>query len=84
MSRLQRLLIGLFCAAVALWLVAPTLVIVPISFVPVGLAVWLWHWRVLSSEANAYGESEQGATVRRVYYYLMAAVGLALMASVGR
>ena len=22
--------------------------IVPISFVPVGLAVWLWHWRVLT------------------------------------
>lgn len=32
MSRFQRILIGLFCAAVALWLVAPTLVIVPISF----------------------------------------------------
>ncbi len=53
--------------------------IVPISFVPVGLGVWLWHWRVLSREADAYGESEQGATVRRIYYYLMAAVGLALM-----
>lgn len=32
MSRFQRTLIGLFCAAVALWLVAPTLIIVPISF----------------------------------------------------
>lgn len=32
MNRLQRILTGLFCAAVALWLVAPTLVIVPISF----------------------------------------------------
>ncbi len=53
--------------------------IVPISFVPVGLAVWLWHWRVLSREADAFGESEQGATVRRIYYYLMAAVGLALL-----
>ena len=53
--------------------------IVPISFVPVGLAVWLWHWRVLSREASAFGESEQGATVRRIYYYLMAAVGLALL-----
>ena len=53
--------------------------IVPISFVPVGLGVWLWHWRVLSREANAFGESEQGATVRRIYFYLMAAVGLALL-----
>ncbi|MFZ1339573.1 MAG: ABC transporter permease [Paracoccaceae bacterium] len=32
MNRLQRTLISLFCACVALWLVAPTLVIVPISF----------------------------------------------------
>lgn len=32
MSRLQRVLIWIFCAGVALWLVAPTLVIVPISF----------------------------------------------------
>jgi hypothetical protein len=52
--------------------------ITPISFVPIGLAIWLWHWRVLSDEANAYGESHQGATVRRIYYYLMAAIGLAL------
>ncbi|MDX5349187.1 MAG: ABC transporter permease [Paracoccaceae bacterium] len=32
MTRLQRVSIWLFCACVALWLVAPTLVIVPISF----------------------------------------------------
>jgi hypothetical protein len=53
--------------------------IVPISFVPVGLTIWLWHWRVLQQEANAFGESNQGATVRRIYYYLVAATGLALM-----
>lgn len=53
--------------------------IMPISFVPVGLAIWMWHWRVLRQEANAYGESAQGATVRRIYFYLMAAVGLALL-----
>jgi hypothetical protein len=54
-------------------------VIVPVSFVPVGLTIWLWHWRVLQQEANAFGESKQGATVRRIYYYLVAATGLALM-----
>jgi hypothetical protein len=43
------------------------------------LAIWLWHWRVLRGEAGAFGESRQGATVRRVYYYLMAATGLALL-----
>lgn len=53
--------------------------IVPLSFVPVGLVIWLWHWRVLAQEAGAYGESDQGATVRRIYYYLMAATGLALL-----
>jgi hypothetical protein len=54
-------------------------VIVPISFVPVGLVIWSWHWRVIRQEAHAYGESDQGATVRRIYYYLMAATGLALL-----
>ncbi len=54
-------------------------VIVPISFVPVGLVIWLWHWRILRQEAAAYGESDQGATVRRIYFYLMAATGLALL-----
>lgn len=53
--------------------------IVPISFVPVGLAIWLWHWNVLRSEADAFGESHQGATVRRIYTYLMAATGLGLL-----
>jgi hypothetical protein len=53
--------------------------IVPASFVPVGLIVWLWHWGVLRREADAYGESREGATVRRIYYYLMAATGLALL-----
>lgn len=53
--------------------------ITPLSFAPVGLAIWLWHWNVLRSEADAYGESHQGATVRRVYYYLMAATGLGLL-----
>ena len=53
--------------------------VTPASFVPVGLVVWLWHWGVLRREANAYGESREGATVRRIYYYLMAATGLALL-----
>ena len=53
-------------------------VIDPLSFVPVGLIVWLWYWRQLGREADAYGESPQGAAVRRLYYYLVAAAGLAL------
>jgi hypothetical protein len=54
-------------------------VITPISFVPVGLVIWLWHWSVLRKEAAAFGESQEGASVRRIYYYLMAATGLALL-----
>jgi hypothetical protein len=46
---------------------------------PVGIVVWLVHWNVLRREANAFGESREGATVRRIYFYLMAATGLALL-----
>jgi hypothetical protein len=54
-------------------------VITPISFVPVGLVIWLLHWGVLRKEAAAFGESHEGASVRRIYFYLMAATGLALL-----
>ena len=49
-----------------------------LAFVPVGLVVWLRYWTVLEREADVYGETEQAATVRRLYYYLVAATGLAL------
>jgi hypothetical protein len=44
--------------------------------VPIGLFVWRWHWRYLQQEAAAYGESAQGANVRRLYYYAVAFTGL--------
>lgn len=50
-----------------------------IAFIPVGLGVWVWHWRYLGREAAAYGESSEGATVRRLYYYTVAATGLVLL-----
>ncbi len=49
-----------------------------LAFVPVGLVVWLRYWTVLRREADIYGETEQAATVRRLYFYLVAATGLAL------
>lgn len=49
-----------------------------LSYTPIGLAVWVWHARFLHREAETYGESSQGATVRRIYTYTVAAVGLAL------
>ena len=51
----------------------------PLSMIPVGLVVWIWHARVLHREAASFGESTEAATVRRVYYYLMTATGLALL-----
>ena len=51
----------------------------PVSFIPVGAAVWLWHWTTLRKETDAYGDSGQSATVRRIYAYLVAAIGLGLL-----
>jgi hypothetical protein len=46
---------------------------------PIGLFVWRWHWRFLQQEAESYGESAQGATIRRLYYYAVALTGLVLV-----
>ena len=51
----------------------------PVSFIPVGGVVWFWYWTTLRRETDAYGDSGQSATVRRVYAYLVAATGLALL-----
>jgi hypothetical protein len=46
---------------------------------PVGIFIWRWHWRYLQQEADAYGESAQGATIRRLYYYAVALTGLVIL-----
>jgi hypothetical protein len=46
---------------------------------PVGLVIWRWHWRYLQREAATYGESPEGALIRRLYYYAVAATGLILL-----
>jgi hypothetical protein len=46
---------------------------------PIGLYIWRWHWRFLQQEAASYGESAQGATIRRLYYYAVALTGLVLV-----
>jgi hypothetical protein len=46
---------------------------------PIGLFVWRWHWRFLQQEATSYGESAQGTTIRRLYYYAVSATGLVLV-----
>ncbi len=51
----------------------------PVSYIPIGLAIWVWHWRYLHQEAERYGESREGETIRRLYYYAIAATGLVLL-----
>lgn len=53
--------------------------VAPVSFIPVGGAVWFWYWTTLRRETDAYGDSGQSVTVRRIYAYLVAATGLALL-----
>jgi hypothetical protein len=50
----------------------------PLAFLPVGLALWVWHWRLIQREAASYGDSPESALVRRIYYYTVAAIGLIL------
>ena len=42
--------------------------------------VWLFHRRVLQSEAARETEIERAATIRRLYTYVIAAIGLAMLA----
>jgi hypothetical protein len=51
----------------------------PTSFLPIGVLVWGGHWALLRKETDAYGDSGQSAMVRRLYAYLVAAIGLALL-----
>ena len=51
----------------------------PAGFMPVGVVIWWWHRRVLRTESAQYGVSAEGAMVRRVYYYVVAATGLVLL-----
>jgi hypothetical protein len=51
----------------------------PLAMLPFGLIAWRWHWGQVSSEASRYGDTPESANVRRLYYYLVAAVGLVLL-----
>jgi hypothetical protein len=51
----------------------------PLAFLPVGLIAWIWHWRQVQREAASYGDSPESTTIRRLYYYLVAATGLVLL-----
>ena len=44
-----------------------------------GIIAWRWYWRQLHSESKLFGESQEADTIRRIYYYAVAAAGLALL-----
>lgn len=69
----------LFSRSDTLWIVLGDQLSTLVGFGAVGLVVWIGHWRYLQREAAAYGESEEGASIRRIYYYAVSAVGLAIM-----
>lgn len=50
-----------------------------LAYLPLGVIAWIWHWRQVQQEAVQYGDSSESATVRRLYYYLVAATGLVLL-----
>jgi len=54
----------------------------PILFAAVFAVVWWYHRRVVENEATRETEAGRAAGIRRGYYYLVAAIGLA-MAAVG-
>ena len=54
----------------------------PILFAAVFGVVWWYHRRVVEGEATRETEAARAAGIRRAYYYLIAAIGLA-MAAIG-
>ena len=52
----------------------------PVAFTIVFSTVWLFHRRVVDVEAARETELERAATIRRLYTYLIAAIGLAMSA----
>lgn len=54
----------------------------PLTTLPVFGALWLFHRRVVEGEASRETELARAATIRRLYTYLICAIGLA-MAAIG-
>lgn len=51
----------------------------PISLIVLGVIAWRWHWGQVQAEAARYGDSPESANIRRLYFYLVAAIGLVLL-----
>jgi hypothetical protein len=52
----------------------------PVPLLVVFGAVWIFHRRVVESEAARESEVARAATIRRLYTYLISAIGLAMVA----
>jgi len=52
---------------------------IPIPLLIVGGVLWAYHWAVLRHDAAQAPEAPRQATVRRIYAYLVAGVGLAVL-----
>lgn len=52
---------------------------IPLSLIVMGVVAWRWHWGQVQAEAARYGDTPESANVRRLYYYLVAAIGLVLL-----
>jgi len=76
---LQSILLILLGSPSITWAELPDRLSSSLPYLPIGLAAWIWYWRFLRQEAQAAGESREGATVRRLYYYTVAATGLSLV-----
>lgn len=48
----------------------------PLSIILIAGAIWAFHWFVLRQETASVQENERQAGLRRLYWYLVAAIGL--------
>jgi hypothetical protein len=78
-SLLREVLLILFDSSYSTWGELANRLVESLPYLPFGLLAWVWYRRILSEEAERFGESSEGATVRRLYYYAVAATGLALL-----
>jgi len=54
---------------------------IPIPLLVVGGVLWAYHWMILHQDATHAPEVPRQATVRRIYAYLVAGIGLAVLLS---
>jgi hypothetical protein len=51
----------------------------PLALIPAGAAIWWRFWNVIQAMEARSGVRAEGATVRRIYFYAVAATGLVLL-----